>query len=55
VLAGVAVLDAPPTSEAFGADGSRMLVLGMGDADARRFFRLLAATDDATLTVVGRG
>jgi hypothetical protein len=32
-----------------------MLVLGMGDGDARRFFRLLASTDNASLTVVGRG
>jgi hypothetical protein len=55
VLAGVTVLDAPPVSDAFGADGSRMLVLGMDDPDAQRFFRLLAATDEATLTVVGRG
>jgi hypothetical protein len=55
VLAGVTVLDAPPVSDAFGADGSRMLVLGMDDPEAQRFFRLLAATDEATLTVVGRG
>jgi len=55
VLAGVTVLDAPPADEAFGSDGSRMLVLGMGDADARRFFRLLASTDNPSLTVVGRG
>lgn len=55
VLAGVTVLDAPPVSDAFGSDGSRMLVLGMGDAAARQFFRVLAATDDPTLTVVGRG
>lgn len=55
VLTGVTVLDAPPADEAFGSDGSRMLVLGMGDGDARRFFRLLASTDNPTLTVVGRG
>ncbi|HET7430131.1 MAG TPA: hypothetical protein VFJ89_01385 [Nocardioides sp.] len=55
VLAGVTVLDAPPVSDAFGADGSRMLVLGMDEPEAQRFFRLLAATDEATLTVVGRG
>jgi hypothetical protein len=55
VVAGVSVLDAPPTDEAFGSDGSRMLVLGMDDGDARRFFRLLASTDNASLTVVGRG
>ena len=55
VVAGVTVLDAPTADEAFGSDGSRMLVLGMGDGDARRFFRLLASTDNASLTVVGRG
>jgi hypothetical protein len=55
VLAAVTVLDAPPADEAFGSDGSRMLVLGMGDGDARRFFRLLASTDNPSLTVVGRG
>jgi hypothetical protein len=32
-----------------------MLVLGMSGAEAQRFFRLLASTDDAALTVVGRG
>lgn len=55
VLEGVTVLDAPPASDAFGADGSRMLVLGMGDGAARGFFRLLASTDNPSLTVVGRG
>lgn len=54
-LSGVTVLDAPPADEAFGSDGSRMLVLGMSGAQAQRFFRLLASTDDAALTVVGRG
>jgi hypothetical protein len=55
VLAGVTVLDAPPADDAFGADGSRMLVLAMDDAAARRFFRLLASTDNPALTIVGRG
>jgi hypothetical protein len=55
VLAGVTVLDAPPADEAFGAQGGRMLVLGVHDIDAHRFFRLLASTDDPALTVVGRG
>ena len=54
-LAGVTVLDAPPGDDAFGSDGSRMLVLGMSGAEAQRFFHLLASTDDAALTVVGRG
>jgi hypothetical protein len=55
VLAGVTVLDAPPADEAFGAQGGRMLVLGVRDTDTHRFFRLLASTDDPSLTVVGRG
>jgi hypothetical protein len=54
-LSGVTVVDAPPSDEAFGSDGTRMLVLGMSGVEARRFFRLLASTDDAALTVVGRG
>jgi hypothetical protein len=55
VLSAVLVADAPPAEEALGSDGSRMLVLAMPAAQAQRFFRLLAATDDASLTVVGRG
>jgi hypothetical protein len=55
VLSGVTVADAPPTDETFGSDGSRMLVLAMPPAQAERFFSALATTDDASLTVVGRG
>jgi hypothetical protein len=55
VLEGVTVADAPPADATFGADGSRMLVLAMSPAEAERFFRLYATTDDASLTVVGRG
>jgi len=55
VLSGVTVSDAPPPDVAFGADGRRTLVLAMSASDADRFFRLFATTDDATLTVVGRG
>jgi hypothetical protein len=55
VLSAVTVLDAPPADETFGAQGGRMLVLGVHDTDAHRFFRLLASTDDPALTVVGRG
>ena len=55
VLAGVTVLDAPRADQAFGAEGGRMLVLGVSDPDTHRFFRLLASTDDPSLTVVGRG
>ena len=55
VLSGVTISDAPATDEAFGSDGSRMLVLAMSAAEAARFFRLSATTDDASLTVVGRG
>jgi hypothetical protein len=54
-LSGVTVLDAPPENDAFGSDGSRMLVLGMSGEEAQRFFHLLASTEDAALTVVGRG
>jgi hypothetical protein len=53
-LSGVRVLDAPAADAAFGSDGTRMLVLGMSAAQSRRFFGLLASTDGATLTVVGR-
>jgi hypothetical protein len=55
VLDGVTVADAPPSDAAFGSDGSRMLVLAMSPGEAERFFRLYATTDDASLTVVGRG
>ena len=55
VLDGVTVSDAPPADQAFGSDGSRMLVLAMSADQAEHFFRLLATTDDAALTVVGRG
>lgn len=55
VLSGVTVLDDPPVDQAFGSDGTRSLVLGMSAAQAQRFFRLLATTDGAALTVVGRG
>jgi hypothetical protein len=54
-LTDVTVLADPPVDEAFGSDGSRSLVLGMSGAQAQRFFRLLATTDGAALTVVGRG
>jgi hypothetical protein len=55
VLSGVTVSDAPPSDLAFGSDGGRMLVLAMSATEAERFFRLAATTDDATVTVVGRG
>ena len=55
VLTAVTVSDAPPVDAAFGADGRRTLVLAMSASDAGRFFRLFATTDDASLTVVGRG
>jgi hypothetical protein len=54
-LSGVTVLDAPAPDAEFGSDGRRMLVLGMSRAEARGFFRLLATSDDPSLTVVGRG
>jgi hypothetical protein len=55
VVAGVTVVDAPAVSDAFSADGSRMLVLAMTGAEAQRFFHLLSSTDSPALTVVGRG
>jgi hypothetical protein len=55
VLEGVTVTDAPAADPAFGSDGRRMLVLAMSPGEAERFFRLYAATDDASLTIVGRG
>jgi hypothetical protein len=55
VLDGVTVADAPPADATFGSDGSRMLVLAMSPSEAERFFRLSATTDDASLTIVGRG
>jgi hypothetical protein len=55
VLDGVTVADAPPADAAFGSDGRRMLVLAMSQSEAARFFRLSATTDDASLTIVGRG
>lgn len=55
VVAGVTVLDAATPSGSFGPDTGRMLVLGMTSEQARRFFHLLASTDQATVTVVGRG
>jgi hypothetical protein len=55
VLSAVTVSEAPPVDATFGTDGSRSLVLAVTAAEAERFFRLLASTDDASLTVVGRG
>jgi hypothetical protein len=55
VVAGVTVLDAAVPSESFGPGTGRMLVLGMTTDEARRYFHLLASTDQATVTVVGRG
>ena len=55
VLSGVTVADAPAVEQQFGPDGARMLVLTMDEPAARRFFRLLATTDEPALTVVGRG
>jgi hypothetical protein len=54
-LSEVTVLEAPAVADEFGSDGSRMLVLATTGAQARHFFALLASTDGASLTVVGRG
>lgn len=55
VVAAVTVLEAPDPGEAFGSDGSRMLVLAMSGAQAQLFFRAVASVDDAAVTLVGRG
>jgi hypothetical protein len=53
-LSGVGVLDAPAADDQFGSDGTRPVVLAMTPRQARRFFGLLATTQAATLTLVGR-
>ena len=55
VLTEVTVIDAPPLDEGFAVSGRRQLVLGVGEDDAARFFRLVGALDAPTLTVVRRG
>ena len=55
VLRQVTVISAPRSADQFGPAGERKLVLGVGESDARVFFRLLARLQDPTLTVVGRG
>lgn len=54
-LAGASVVAAPPIEESFGTTGRRQLVLAVPEADAQRFFGLLGAADQATVTVVRRG
>jgi hypothetical protein len=54
-LTEAAVVDAPPLEESFTATGRRQLVLAVAEQDARRFFRLLGATESPVLTVVRRG
>jgi hypothetical protein len=55
VLAGVTVVDAPSAADDYASDGTRMLVVGMSAGQAQRYFQVVAATEDATVTVVGRG
>lgn len=55
VLSGVTVVDAPPLDEGFAVSGQRQIVLGVGEADAARFFRLVGPLDAPTLTIVRRG
>jgi hypothetical protein len=55
VLTGVTVLDAPPVGESFAVSGQRQLVLGVTEAEARRFFRATGALDTPALTIVRRG
>jgi hypothetical protein len=53
-LAGVGVVAAPDVQDGFVVSGKRQLVLAVPEADARRFFGLIGATDSPTVTVVGR-
>ena len=55
VLSEVTVLDAPPVGESFAVSGQRQLVLGVTDAEARRFFRATGSLDAPALTIVRRG
>jgi hypothetical protein len=55
VLSAVTVIDAPALDESFAVSGRRQLVLGVTEADAARFFRLVGALDSPGLTVVRRG
>lgn len=55
VLAEVTVVDAPALAESFGTTGRRQLVLAVPEADATRFFAVVAGYDSPVLTVVRRG
>lgn len=55
VLTEVTVVDAPPLDEGFAVSGRRQIVLGVGEDDAARFFRLVGRLDAPTLTIVRRG
>jgi hypothetical protein len=55
VLSEVTVVDAPPVGESFAVSGQRQLVLGVTDAEARRFFRVTGSFDAPALTIVRRG
>ena len=55
VLTGVTVLDAPPVGESFAVSGQRQLVLGVTEAEARRFFQATGSLDAPALTIVRRG
>lgn len=55
VLDDVRVLRAPPADESFGATGERHLVLAVGDAQADRLGRALAAASAGTVFVVREG
>ena len=53
-LAGASVVEAPRPDETFATSGRQQLVLAVPEDDARRFFALLGATEQATVTVVRR-
>jgi hypothetical protein len=53
-LTAASVVAAPELSSSFGTSGKRQLVLAVPEADAPRFFALLASYDAPSLTVVRR-
>ena len=53
-LSAATVVDAPELGSSFGTSGKRQLVLAVPEADAPRFFALLATYDAPSLTVVRR-
>jgi hypothetical protein len=55
VLADVVVLEAPSAAESFAAASGRQVVLGVPEDEEEALARVLAASGDGTVRVVGRG